>query len=144
MRPSSIIGITRKTQFLKDTVVRAALTVVAAMSLSGPVFAQDQNSNSNGDTHRSRHGSSYHHHRERSGRENFVMGMCVGQTLAQRGVTLPMPEPGKPPQLDASQEDAFQGAIETCRASMSGRASPTPGPTSAPSSAPSPALSPDV
>jgi hypothetical protein len=131
MRPSF------KTQFLKDTVIRAALTVLAVMSFSGAVFAQDQDINSNGESNRSHRGEVYHHRRERGGRQNFVMGMCVGQTLAQRGVMLPMPEPGKPPQLDESQKDALHGAIETCRASMSGRASPTPAPTSVPSAVPS-------
>jgi hypothetical protein len=119
----------KKHPILKDTVMGAVLTGLAAMSLSGTVFAQEPN--------RSHRGWSYHH-REKGGRESFVMGVCVGQTLAQRGVTLPMPEPGRPPALDSSQEEAMQSAVETCRASMSGRSmqSPTPAPTAAPTSVP--------
>lgn len=120
----------RRHRLMKDTVMGIALTIGTAVSLSGPVFAENHN-------HRQRQEWTYHH-RERPGREAFMMGVCVGQTLAQQGITLPMPEAGKPPALDPSQREAIHDAAESCRASMSGRPmqTPTPEPTPAPTASP--------
>ena len=61
----------------------------------------------------------------------FELGICVGQTLAEQGVTLAFPQPGQPPSLDSNTQAALQGAVQTCRTQMYGNgASPIPAPSS--------------
>jgi hypothetical protein len=49
----------------------------------------------------------HHHH-------GFRMGVCVGQTLAQQGVTLT--------RGDTSHRDEFMAAVQSCRAQFKSRA----------------------
>jgi len=135
----------KKNQFMKDTVRAAALTMLASLLISGAAWAQGSSSSDRNEEANEMHrGWAYNHH-ERGGREGFIMGVCVGQTLAQQGVTIPNPEPGKRPELNQAQRDAMKSATESCRASMSGRgtlitptAAPAPIVTLAPTAAPSP------
>jgi hypothetical protein len=59
-----------------------------------------------------------------------MMGVCVGQNLAQQGVTLPAPTPGVKPSPNPTIRAAFKAAIESCRAEFGHPSnSPTPAPT---------------
>jgi hypothetical protein len=77
------------------------------------------------------------------------MGVCVGQTLAQQGINLPVPQPGKANALDETQQAALRSAVESCKAEMFGQgnpqpsASPTPSAsaTAQPSATPAPSVS---
>lgn len=84
-------------------------------------------------------------HRERRG--GFEMGVCVGQTLASQGITLPPPVEGER-YLSGTDQQTIQSAVESCREEFQATASPTPTPApsapastaptgTAPSSAPS-------
>ena len=77
------------------------------------------------------------HERQRQ----FALGVCVGQTLAQQGVTLPVQPMGQRPSLDSTTQAALQNAVQSCRSQMQGNgASPTPSPM--PSSTPAPTETP--
>src|SRR5258708_4829098 len=52
------------------------------------------------------------------GRGGFMVGVCVGQTLAQQGIILPAPTPGQRPNLDAATQAAFKAAVDSCRATF--------------------------
>ena len=49
------------------------------------------------------------------GHDPFIFGVCVGQAVAQAGITLPTVKPGQPPSFDAATDAAFKSAIDTCR-----------------------------
>ncbi|MDR3605947.1 MAG: hypothetical protein P4M08_01045 [Oligoflexia bacterium] len=68
-----------------------------------------------------------HHHHE------FMMGVCVGQKLAQQGVTLPVPQPGQKPSLTDAQKAALKSASQACRAQFKPN-EPAPSASATPSS----------
>jgi hypothetical protein len=66
---------------------------------------------------------------------NFLLGVCVGETLAGQGISLPLQSAAE------SNKEAVDSAIQMCRSQNQGEAnSPTTSP--APSPAPSPVTSP--
>ncbi len=75
----------------------------------------------------------------RQERSEFALGICVGQALAAQGITLPVPQAGQKPTVDATTKAAIQAATKSCRAEL--RGAPEPQPSPAPSSAPSPSPS---
>lgn len=72
------------------------------------------------------------------GHGGFGLGVCVGQTLASQGVTIPAPTPGQSylQTQDPTVQDAIDSAVQTCRAEFSG-STPSGTPSQAPSGAPS-------
>jgi hypothetical protein len=67
-------------------------------------------------------------------RQEFVLGACVGQILAQQGVTLSVSQLEQPPEsLDAPTEGDLKAAVESCRTELQGGASPSPSPSPSPS-----------
>jgi hypothetical protein len=112
-----------KTRFTKSIVTIASLAAVLGASLLAS--AED---NPNGEEQPA-HREPYLHH----GRGGFMTGVCVGQALAQQGVTI---TPGSDPRTwDQGTQSEFKAAVETCRSEE--RGSPSPGPSAAPSAAPS-------
>ncbi len=66
------------------------------------------------------------------GREHLILGICVGETLAQQGVTYPTD--GTPP--DSTTQTAVKAAIQTCQAEL--RGGPSPSPSAVPTEIPTP------
>lgn len=103
----------------KETSMKKHLYVLVAMSVSligsGISFADDSANANAPESH-------HHHHHHRHG---FMMGVCVGQNLAQQGVTLPAPTPGVKPTPDAATKAAFEKAIAACKAQFPHHASPS-------------------
>jgi hypothetical protein len=92
---------------LKTSLLGLALTV-SFMGYSRSSSADDSQTPSQATATES--GQRHHH--------GFRMGVCVGQTLAKAGVTLPAaPTPG-----DQATHAAFKSAIESCRAQFKNQA----------------------
>jgi hypothetical protein len=80
----------------------------------------------------------YPHERRENHRhegDSFAFGVCVGQTLATQGVTLPTPTPGSP-YLSSSDQQSVESAAQTCREEFRGT-EPSPEPSTEPSATPS-------
>ena len=77
-------------------------------------------------------------------KRGFKLGVCVGQTLAQGGLNLPIPTAGQQPSpLDPSVKAALSAAVKTCREQFRGAATndstgATPSQSPVPSSSPVP------
>ena len=88
----------------------------------------------------------YRWHRHRT-QLSFRLGICVGEALAQKSISLPVPQAGKRVPLDSATAAALKSAVDQCRsdfAAPAGSSPTTPGTTpSAPSAPPSvPVLTP--
>jgi hypothetical protein len=70
--------------------------------------------------------------RERRGHGGFMLGVCVGQTLAQQGIG-----------IDQIDENSLQTAVETCKEKRGVTpAQPSPAPSEPPAADPSPSPAP--
>ena len=120
--------------FLKSSAV-AFSAISAVLTLGHLAWAYDGDSNRSDD----RSGEEWQGPRHRSDGP-FMQGICVGQALAQQGLTVPAPQTGQPPVLDATLQAALQSAEQTCLAQLNGGGgSPTPSPVPSTSSSPAPA-----
>jgi hypothetical protein len=123
-------------KYLKLTSMIAISAAGAALSLSQAAHAYPNDSYSRDE---GRHEEWQVRRHEMHGQ--FLLGVCVGQTLAQQGLTLPEPQPGQQPQpLDPNTQAALKSAIQTCRAQRtSATGTPAPLPSQAPTSPGGPA-----
>jgi hypothetical protein len=112
----------------------ALMSVVSLGSLVASSSSAQENMG--GGNENGRWAPEFHGRDAHAARRGFFLGICVGQTLAQQGISLPVPQPGESPSPDSTNEAAVKAAVESCRAEMHGtQASPSPSgePTTTPS-----------
>jgi hypothetical protein len=121
-----------KTKIFSSVLALVALLGAAAVTV--PSAARSDDYGGYRDRDRGRFGyDDYRYDGRRHPAWGFKMGVCVGQALAQAGVTLPAEQPGTAPSPDPTTEAAFKAAIQQCRAQFNGTsASPTPVSTATP------------
>ena len=117
---------------MKNSITKKTLSITVATLLFGAAtgFAYDREGQRD---------------EQRRDHEELRLGICVGQTLSQQGITIPALEPGQTlSSLDSTTLDALEAAITTCKADMTGAPQPTSStppaltPTPTPSPLPSP------
>jgi hypothetical protein len=121
--------------FLGLAALVSVLTLGSFATLSS---SADENNNSG---QAERWAPEFHGRDAHASRRGYFLGVCVGQTLAQQGISVPVPQPGEKPTLDSTTEAAMKAAAESCRAEMQGTTA-SPSPSGAPSTTPSTGTSP--
>jgi hypothetical protein len=134
---------------MKNTASKKLWTLAALMggftigSFATLSSSADENNNGNNNSgHESeRWAPEFHGRDSHASRRGYFLGVCVGQTLAQQGISVPVPQPGEKPTFDATTEAAMKSAAEACRSEMQGTTA-SPSPSGAPSTTPSTGTSP--
>jgi hypothetical protein len=108
-----------KTSQKSNRSLMMGLGLITLLATSMNAFAYDSTTDDGG----------HRHHRG-----GFFFGICVGQSLAQAGVTLPARVPGQKPTWDVATQAAFKTAVQSCKPQREGTPAPTPTPTTTPSS----------
>ena len=108
----------------KKTLILAAFVATSGFSLTQAVWGQEP-----------RRGD-YHEHEKDRLHEAFALGVCVGKTLTQEGVNIPVAQRGQTTPIDDATRAALHDAVDQCHAELRGEAPPSPSPTVAPSVGP--------